>query len=214
KKIAVNMVSQLSTEQSDVFLGDNYSQVPVQFNSATVSAALNYSTADNKNRFTLSHAQGFSHYKERIEPQHIYSFQANWHRGSFMLSANYQQGNFLLYEGNPNGVLTADSEKFSAIATYRLSLLNTKFNLNLTALANLDSQTGNSVSLNSNFDYRLFRATKIFASYNYDRYSRDGFNSGNSYYQLGVTQDLPRIGDETVKYKNGMIKVFTFYDLN
>ncbi|ACU08631.1 hypothetical protein FIC_02196 [Flavobacteriaceae bacterium 3519-10] len=214
KRISVNMVSQLSGEESDVFLGDAYAQVPVKFNSATLSAALNYSTTDNRNRFTLAHAQGFSQYEGRIEAQHIYSFQANWHRGNFMLSANYQHGNFLLYEGSRNGVLTSDSEKFSAIANYRLSLLNNRFNLNLTTLANLDSQTGNSVSLSSHFDYRLLRTTKIFGSYNYNRYSRGGFDTGNSYYQFGISQDLPRIGDESVKYRNGMIKVFTFYDLN
>lgn len=214
KKVGVNFVSQLSTEQSDIFLGATYSRVPVQFNSASVSAVLNYSTADNKSRFSLGHAQGFSHYLDITEPQHIYSFQASWHHANFMLSANYQQGNFLLYEGNRNGILNSDSEKFSAMATYQISMLNNKFNLNVAALANTDTQMGNSYSLSANAGYKLFRTTKILGTYNYSRYARNGFETGNTYYQMGVSQDLPSVGDEVVKYKNGAIKVFSFYDLN
>lgn len=208
------MISQFSTEKSDVFLGTTYSRVPVEFNSATLSATLNYSTADNKNRFTLTHAQGLSNFRDATDPKHIYNFQVNWYYKDLMLSTNYQHGNFMLYEGNRNGVLNADTEKFSAIASYRISLLDKKLNMNLSTIANLDTQFGNSFAFNGNFDYRLFRTTKIFGNYNYNRYSRDGFNTGNVYYQMGVSQDLPVIGDETVKYSNGTIKIFTFYDLN
>lgn len=214
KRIGVNMISQLSTEKSDVFLGDYFLRLPVHFNSASLATTLNYSTADHKNRITFTYAQGISYYQDITEPQHIYSFQANLQHRNFMLSTNYQRGNFILYEGNRNGDLSSDTEKFSALATYRLTLLNNMLNLNLSTMANLDSQSGNSFSFNSNFDYRLFRTTKIFGSYNYSSYSRNGFRTGNNYYQLGLTQDLPSIGDETVKYKNGSIKIFTFYDLN
>lgn len=214
KRVGVNMISQFSTEKSDVFLGDTYSRVPVEFNSATVSATLNYITADNKNRFTLSHAQGLSYFRDTTDPKHIYSFQVNWNHKDFMLSTNYQHGNFMLYEGNRNGVLDADTEKLSAIVSYRISLLDKKLNMNLSTIANLDTQFGNSFAFNGNFDYRLFRTTKIFGNYNYNRYSSDGFTTGNGYYQMGVSQDLPVIGDETVKYSNGTLKIFTFYDLN
>ena len=213
-RVGITIISQFSTEQSDLFLGYNYSRIPVQFNSATLSATINYSTADYRNRFTLSHARGLSYYRNLTEPQHIYSFQANWQHRDLMLSTNYQQGNFLLYEGNRNGSLKTDTEKFSAIATYRFNFLNSKLNINFSALANIDNQTGNSLAFNSNLDYRLFRTAKIFASYNYNKYYRDGFGTANTYYQMGVTLDLPSIGDETVKYKNGTIQIFTFYDLN
>ncbi|WP_246012470.1 hypothetical protein [Chryseobacterium salivictor] len=214
KRIGVNMISQLSTEKSDVFVGDYFSRLPAQFNAASLATTFNYSTADHNNRITFTYAQGISYYQDITEPRHIYSFQANLQHRNLMLSTTYQHGNFLLYEGNRNGVLSSETEQFSAVATYRLTLLNYKMNLNLSSMVNLDTQSGKSFSFNSNFDYRLFRSTKIFANYNYNRYSRNGFDTGNTYYQLGVSQDLPSIGDETVKYKNGSIKVFTYYDLN
>lgn len=214
KRIAVNIISQLSTEQSDVFLGDYFTQAQVKFNSASMAASINYSTLDNKNRFTLAHSQGISFFEGITQPQHIFSYQLNWQHKNLTIGTNYQQGNFLLYEGNRNGSFSMDTNKFSAVATYNVIFLDSKLNVNLTALANLDSQTGNSLAFNSNLNYRLFRKTKVFASFNYNKYSRVGFAAANTYYQMGISQDLPAIGEETVKYKNGAIKVFTFYDLN
>ena len=214
KRFNVNVISQISTEESDVFLGDNFTRSLVSFNSASLTATLNYNTEDQKNRFTLTHAQGLSLYRNISEPQHIYSYQASWQHRNLTLSGNYQYGNFLLYEGNRNGALNTDSEKFSAVTSYRLTLLNSKLNLNLSAFANVDSQNGESFALSSNLDYQMLRTTRLFGSYSYNKFSRSGFGSANSYYQLGISQDLPTIGDETVKYKNGTIRIFTFFDHN
>src|SRR5690606_39767483 len=109
KRFNVNVISQISTEESDVFLGDNFTRSLVSFNSASLTATLNYNTEDQKNRFTLTHAQGLSLYRNISEPQHIYSYQASWQHRNLTLSGNYQYGNFLLYEGNRNGALNTDS---------------------------------------------------------------------------------------------------------
>src|SRR5690606_3978764 len=137
-------------------------------NLASLTATLNYNTEDQKNRFTLTHAQGLSLYRNISEPQHIYSYQASWQHRNLTLSGNYQYGNFLLYEGNRNGALNTDSEKFSAVTSYRLTLLNSKLNLNLSAFANVDSQNGESFALSSNLDYQMRRTTRLFGSYSYN----------------------------------------------
>lgn len=212
--LSMNLSSQISVENSDIFLTNSYGPTTADFRSAVLKTNLNFNTPDNRDRISLVYSQGASYYSGLTKPRAIRQVQANWYRGNFMLSANYQDGTFMLYEGNVNGTLNSDTEKISAIASYRKELLNKKLNLNFSAFVNYDYQTGNSLSFSSTFDYRMFRGTKLFGNINYNRYSRNDFSTANTYYQLGISQDLPTIGEEAVKYKNGVIKVFTFYDLN
>lgn len=214
KGLTANINSQLVSEHSDFFLGNSLELEPLDFRSAFVYTSLNYNTPNNKNRFNLTQSQGFSYYGGITAPKYIYQMQANWYHGDLMLSANYQHGNFMLYEGNSNATITSDTEKISTMANYKLILLNKKLNLNLSAIGNYDSRYGKNISFNTNFDFRAFRKTKIFANFNYNKYINNDFNNANIYYQVGINQELPTFGEEAVKYKNGTIKVFAFYDLN
>ena len=212
--LSINLSSQIFVENSDIFLANSYGPTTVDFRSAVLKSNLNYNTPDNRDRISLVYSQGASYYRGLTKPRAIRQVQANWYRGNFMLSANYQDGTFMLYEGNVNGTLNSDTEKISAIANYRLPLLNKKLNMNFSTFLNYERLNGNSLSFSSTFDYKIRRATKLFGTINYNQYSRNDFSTANTYYQLGISQDLPTIGEETVKYKNGVIKVFTFYDLN
>lgn len=212
--LSVSISSVYSGEDSQLFLSSAVGQTMVNFKSAVLKTALNYNTPNNKDRISLVYAQGVSWYRSLTKPNVIQQIQANWYHGYFSLSANYQKGNFLLYEGNVNGILSSDTEKISAIANYRLVLLNKKLNMNLSAFANYERLNGNSLSFSSSVDYKMFRATQVFANINYNRFSRNDFSSANTYYQIGISQELPTFGEEAVKYKNGVMKIFTFYDLD
>ena len=214
KGLSVGLSSQISGENSEIFLGSSFQQTMIYFRLATLRTALNYNTPNNRNRISLLYSQGVSYYGGLTKPRYIQQVQANWYRGDFMLSANYQEGAFLLYEGNVNGTLNADTQKISGFATYRLALLNKKLNMNFSALGNYDRRTGNSLSFSSSFDYKMFRATRVFGNINYNRFSRDEFSTANTFYQLGISQELPTIGDEAVKYKNGIIRIFAFFDMD
>ncbi|QFG52444.1 hypothetical protein F7R58_02330 [Chryseobacterium sp.] len=214
RKMDISLLSQTSTENSEVFLGEVFARTAIKFESATAGITLNYATDDQKNRFTLSHTQGISYYRGITEPSHIYNLQAGWHHRNLLISGNYQKGNFLLYEGNRNGKISDGNERLSAVASYRSVLLNNKLNLNFNAMANLDRQSGKSLALSSNADYRIFRTTRIFGSFSYSYYSSGAHGNKNIFYQAGISQDLPTIGDEPVKYKNGTIRMFTFFDHN
>ncbi|MBW8359406.1 MAG: hypothetical protein K0M63_06335 [Weeksellaceae bacterium] len=214
KGLSMSLSSQISGENSEIFLGSSFQQTMVDFRLATLRTAINYNTPDNRDRISLLYSQGVSYYGGLTKPRYIQQVQANWYRGDFMLSASYQEGAFMLYEGNVNGSLNADTQKISGFATYRLALLNKKLNMNFSALGNYDRRTGNTLSFSSSFDYKMFRATRVFGNVNYNTFSRDDFSTANTYYQLGVSQELPTIGDETVKYKNGVIRIFAFFDLD
>ncbi|MDQ0477958.1 hypothetical protein [Chryseobacterium sp. MDT2-18] len=214
KGLTANLSSQWVSEHSGLFTV-NFAEIkPIDFQSAFIYTSVNYNTPDNRNRFNLTQSQGISYYLDFTKPQFIYQMQANWYHGNFMLSTNYQHGNFMLYEGNSNGTLTSDTEKISTMANYRLALVNKNLNLNLSAIGNYDSRYGKNISFTTSLDYRAFRATKIFANFNYNKYINNQLNNQNIYFQVGISQELPAFGEEATKFKSGSIKIFTFYDLN
>ncbi|MBW8362025.1 MAG: hypothetical protein K0M56_07565 [Kaistella sp.] len=213
-RLSMDLSSQFADENSEIFLTSFLQQTMVDFRLAALRTTLNYNTLDNRDKISLLYSQGISYYRGLTKPRVIYQLQANWYHGNFMLSANYQDGTFMLYEGNVNGTLNSDTQKISALASYRIAMLNKKLNINFSALGNYDRRTGNSISVSSGFDYKVFKATRLFGNINYNRFSRNDFTTSNTFYQLGISQELPTIGDEAVKYKNGVIKVFTFYDLD
>ncbi len=212
--VSVSLLAQASGENSEIFLSNILQRTMVNFRLTAVNTTLNYSTPDNRDRISLQYSQGVSYYEDLTKPRYIQQVQVNWYRGNFMVSAHYQEGAFMLFEGNVNGVLNPETQKISGLASYRVGLLNKKLNLNFSALGNYDRRIGNSLSFSSSFDYKMFRATRVFGNINYNRFSRDEFSTANTFYQLGISQELPTIGDEAVKYKNGIIKVFVFYDLD
>lgn len=206
--------AQVVKEHAELFTGYDLSRVPVDFQSTLLSTSVDYTTPDSKNRLSFTHVHGFSHYDDLTDPSYVWQIQAGWYQGNFMLSTNYQRGNLMFYEGNSNGTVSNDTEKIFATLNYRLSLLEKKLNFNFSAVANSDSRYGKNISLGTNADFQLFRTTKIFANFNYNKYSRNAFNTSSIYSQIGITQNLPTWGDETTSYKSGLIKAFAFYDLN
>ncbi|MDE5448642.1 carboxypeptidase-like regulatory domain-containing protein, partial [Elizabethkingia meningoseptica] len=107
-----------------------------------------------------------------------------------------------------------NTERLSAIANYKISLLNKRMNLLFSSIFNSDRIVGKSFSLNTNLDYRILSGTKLFASYNYNKYLNGVYRSANNYYQIGIIQDLPNFGEEKGNIKSGNIELFFYYDLN
>ncbi|MGA9213334.1 hypothetical protein [Kaistella sp.] len=214
KGLSTNISSQYVSEHSDAFISSDLQLGSIDFRSAFLNASFNYNTPDYKNRISLTQSQGFSYYPGTTLPKFIYQVQTNWYHGDFMFSANYQLGNFMLYEGNSGGTLNDSNDKISALVNYRLTAMNKRLSLNLSAIGNYDSRYGKNISFNSDLGYKAFQTTKIFANFNYNKYINHNLHDANTYYQVGISQELPTFGEEETKYKNGTIKIFAFYDLN
>lgn len=214
KKISANIFSQNWNENANIFLGNDFIKTNIIFNATTFSAAINYNINRSENRLNISTSQGWSHYKNRTNSSYINQWQANWFYKSLMISALYQKGNFMLYEGNNEGQLTKNTQKISGLAYYKWESPNKKTSLNFTTLATYNSNTGTTWSLNTGVDYRPFISTKIFANALFSRFENNFYGASNVYYQIGITQEIPTIGEETVQYKNGTLKIFTFLDIN
>ncbi len=209
-----SIIPQWTTERSNVFINSSFKSENVDFNSAFINTAFNYTSPDYKSSVSLVLSQGYSRYIGYTPSSFIYKLQANWYYKNFMLSANYQKGNFMLYEGNFNNTLSNNTERISAIANYKISLLNKRLNLVLGSIFNSDRFIGKSFSVNSNLDYRVLSGTKLFASYNFNKYLNGIYRSANNYYQIGIMQDLPSFGEEKGNSKTGNIELFFYYDLN
>ncbi|WP_260258688.1 hypothetical protein [Elizabethkingia miricola] len=82
------------------------------------------------------------------------------------------------------------------------------------SIFNSDKFIGKSFSFNTNLDYRILSGTKLFASYNLNKYLNGVYRSANNYYQVGIIQDLPSFGEEKSSGKTGNIELFFYYDLN
>ncbi|TXF77809.1 hypothetical protein FUA25_05175 [Chryseobacterium sp.] len=214
RRAKMSVTTQGMDEQSDIFLGPNFVKTTISYRAALLNSALNYNAINNKNRISLLYSQGFSYYPGFSDLKYIYRLQANWYHSDLMLSTNYQEGNFMLYEGNVNNEIRADSRKISAIASYRFNMLQDKLSIVLSTLGNYDNQFGTSISFNSSLDYHALRATRLFANINYNKFIKADVTSATTYYQIGINQDLPTFGEENVNYKNGQMKIFVFYDLN
>lgn len=210
----LSIIPQWSTERSNVFINSSFKSENVDFNSAFINTAFNYTSPDYKSSVSLVLSHGYSRYIGYTPSSFIYRLQANWYYKNFMLSANYQKGNFMLYEGNFNNTLSNNTERISAIANYKISLLNKRLNLVLGSIFNSDRFIGKSFSVNSNLDYRVLSGTKLFASYNFNKYLNGIYRSANNYYQIGIMQDLPSFGEEKGNSKTGNIELFFYYDLN
>lgn len=210
----LSIIPQWTTERSNVFINSSFKSENVDFNSAFINTAFNYTSLDYKSSVSLVLSQGYSRYIGYTPSSFIYRLQANWYYKNFMLSANYQKGNFMLYEGNFNNTLSNNTERISAIANYKISLLNKRLNLVLGSIFNSDRFIGKSFSVNSNLDYRILSGTKLFASYNFNKYLNGIYRSANNYYQIGIMQDLPSFGEEKGNSKTGNIELFFYYDLN
>ena len=157
----LSIIPQWTTERSNVFINSSFKSENVDFNSAFINTAFNYTSPDYKSSVSLVLSQGYSRYIGYTSSSFIYRLQANWYYKNFMLSANYQKGNFMLYEGNFNNTLSNNTERISAIANYKISLLNKRLNLVLGSIFNSDRFIGKSFSVNSNLDYRILSGTKL-----------------------------------------------------
>ncbi|MET7035021.1 COG1470 family protein [Elizabethkingia miricola] len=210
----LSIIPQWSTERSNVFVNSSFQSINVDFNTAFINTALNYTSPDYKSSINLVLSNGYSRYVGFTSNSFIYRLQANWYYKNFMLSANYQKGNFMLYEGNYNNSLSDNTERISAIANYKISLLNKRLNVLFGSIFNSDKFIGKSFSFNTNLDYRILSGTKLFASYNLNKYLNGVYRSANNYYQVGIIQDLPSFGEEKSSGKTGNIELFFYYDLN
>ena len=213
-RFQTNIAPQFLQESADITL--NFGQAPthLQFSAYLLNSTFSYSTPNNSHKLNLSIAQGLSGFSGYGEKKYALRSQLSYGFKQLMLNVNYQKGSFMLYENRQNLSEEERFERFTAMANYRVGLFANKLQAQLTALANYDSNSGRSYSLNSNLDYQLGRSTKLMAYIGYNTFSRENFSSDFLYYQLGVTQTLPDWGKGESNYKSGLIEVFVYYDLN
>lgn len=215
KKIRMSASPIYSSETSQVYMSTFESAQSIEFKLYQLYTTFETSTRNNRHVFTLlvapgvSAYPGFSGYKSSIKAQLTYNFE------NLTFSAQYQKGNYLLYEGvRYGGDIIPDVEKLTLMASYRRSFFQNKLSFAISGILSKESALGDSFSLSSNIDYQLFRKTKVFTYIGLNKFKNDFFQNDNIYYQIGITQTLPNIGEAATNYKNGQINLFVFYDNN
>ncbi len=208
----VNVFGERSAEET-AFYSDSNQRLP--FNTVLMSSALQYAARGSRHRLSGDFSAGVSYLTDLPgSNDFIYRLRAGWYYKSFMINANYQHGEFMVHERVNRRFTSEVAEKLSLAAAYNFNPMMGRFNFSLTGMAVLDRQMGNSLSFNSTADFRLYRSGKIFANVQYNVFLRNSFRSSQPFYQVGFTQDLPKMGEEPVPYKNGTLQVFMFYDQN
>ncbi len=212
--VSMTLSPQYQSETAGIYLSDYLNSTPVELQSALLNATVGFQTSNNLHRFNLTLVEGIARYKGYTEAQFVIKSQFNYYFKNLLFNLSAQKGNFLLYEGARNQEITNDTEKYTALISYRKDFFASKLNLNFSGMANKDSFAGTSISLSTNADVKLGRSTSLFAYYSYTKYIDSFYDFGNMYFQVGITQKIPTIGEPTVNYKNGTISVFVYHDLN
>ncbi|MHA6697076.1 COG1470 family protein [Chryseobacterium sp. A321] len=212
--VSMTIAPQFQSENAGIYLADYLSSTPVEFQSALLNKTIGFQTNNNLHRFNISLVEGIARYKGYTETQFVIKTQFNYYFKNLLFNVSAQKGNFLLYEGTRNQQLTNDTEKYTALLSYRKDFFSKKLNLNFSGMANKDSFVGTSVSLSTNAEFKVGRSTSIFAYYGYTKFIESVYDFNNTYFQVGITQKIPTIGEPGVKYKNGTIAVFVYHDIN
>lgn len=211
---AMTISPQYQSEAAGIYLSDYLNSTSVELQSAMVNTTVGFQTNNNLHRFNLSLVEGIARYKGYTEAQFVIKSQLSYYFKNVLFSLSAQKGNFLLYEGARNQEVTNNTEKYTALLSYRKDFFAKKLNLNFSGMANKDSFVGTSISLTTNADLKIGRTTSIFAYYGYTKFIDSFYDFNNTYFQVGITQQIPTLGEPTVNYKNGTISVFVYHDIN
>lgn len=216
KQWSLSLAPEYQSESSNLLIyGESAAKLlPVHFQLAHLNSTLNYTTPSNKHRFTLNYAQGLGRFVSYTPLQMVYRGQFTYNFSNLLFSASAQKGSFLLYEGARNGTVSNEVEKYTGLVSYNKTFFANKLTVNLSAVGSKDTFLGTNASISSNFEWSVGKSTKIFGYYTYTKYFSNQYSFANGYFQIGLTQNLPRLGDPAVDYKNGSIEVFAFHDLN
>ena len=212
KKLSLNMSPKWKKEMANTFLPGSTALHPLTFNSQLLNTTLSY--APQKSHFIqFSFQQGFSEFAGITPLAYIHRSQVNWNIGKFSVNGTYQKGNFMLYEGQFGGELSRNTEKLSAQASYQSEFLNQRLSLQLNSMFSYDLYSGTNLGGMMNAEYKLGRKTLLQASFNHMRYSGQYYKGAYSFYQLGVQQLLPELGEKGSP-DSGTLQVFLYRDLN
>lgn len=213
-KVIMTISPQYQSETAEIYLSDYLNSTPVELQSALLNTTVGFQTKNNLHRFNLSLVEGVARYQGYTPAQFVIKSQFNYYFNHLLLSLSAQKGNFLLYEGARNQKITNDTEKYTALLSYRKDFFAKKLNLNFSGMANKDSFSGTSISLSTNAELKLGPSTSIFGYYTYTKFIDSFYDFNNMYFQIGITQKIPTLGEPTVNYKNGTIAVFVYHDMN
>lgn len=214
KQISLSLSPQFQSEKSNIFLIDLQKSSAVEFQTTTINQSLTVQSKNYGHRFNLTMQQGIARYVDITHPSFILKSQFNYSYKNLMVNLTAQKGNFMLFEGSRPEGLSNETRKYSAMATYQKDFFQNKLKINFGAMAIKDTYQGTSLSINSNLELKLGQSTKLFAYYNYTKYLQSIYDFSNNYFQFGITQDIPQLGEQGVSYKNGTIEVLVYHDTN
>jgi len=213
-RISMSLSPQFQDETTSIYLSSLMGQSDVRFQSALLFTSLGYHSKNNLHRVNFSLTEGLSRYTNRTKMNFVSKAQLSYYFKRFLFTLSAQDGNFMLYEGARNGSLEDDIKKYMGMLSYNQSFFNKKLTVYLNGIGTKDSNLGNSYSLSTNLDFNLTRSTKVFAYYGYTKYMHSSYDFANSYVQFGITQAIAQLGDPSVTYKNGVIEIFVYHDLD
>ncbi len=210
----LSFIPQFSFEKGQFFMLPTTAFQEIQYQSYILNETVNWSSKNQKHLLYLSMNQGLAKYPFSTDNQLIHKTQLTWSFQGFQLSTYFQQGNFMLTEGLYNAFNSNEKlERLSIMPSYRQSFWQERLSINLSALYNKDSFSGDNYMISASSEWRAFKDTQVFVSLNQYYYQNNSFQTQNSYLQAGISQNLPN-NTTTIIAKKGTIQLFCYYDRN
>lgn len=209
-----SIIPQLSLENGRYFILASTSYEKIRYQSYILNETVNWTSKNQKHLLYLSLNQGIAQYPLSSGNQFIQKTQLTWSYLGFQLSTYFQSGNFMLTEGLYNAFNSDEKlQRISMMSSYRRTFWEERLSINLSALYNKDSFSGDNYMISASSEWKAFKNTHLFVSLNQYYYQNNSFQSHNSYLQAGISQALPS-NNTTITSKKGHIKLFCYYDHN
>lgn len=140
----------------------------------------------------------------------------NYSYGNIGIYGTYQKGNFQIYDVLSSTLMNIkDNTRLSLGGRFQKDILEKKLHINVGANYNLNKGYADAYTINTSFDYRLFKNTLLSTNFQYSVYlakQAEPYHYNNL--RLGVRQNLRSADLESKSTPTGNIKVFCFYDNN
>ncbi|WP_430615275.1 hypothetical protein [Flavobacterium sp. JP2137] len=186
----------------------------LSYRSINMTETVNWTSKNRFHHLYLTLNQGYARNPFSVDYRFIFKTQLSWSYQGLQLSTHFQRGNFLLTEGLFNSFdASAQLQRFSFMPSYRKAFWNDRVSVQLHSIYNYDSASGNSFMLAGTTEWKAFKKTRFFVSFNQYYYHNKSYQTQNTFLQAGITQSLPNTPIEA-GIKKGNIQLFCYYDRN
>lgn len=181
-----------------------------------LSQLLNWRSRNNKHQANLSIELGVENTTDRSF-QEIFQHKSTltYHRGSFGMTAYFQQGAFSLAEKLSNELYDRDSPfRFGASAYFSKGWWQNQLQTNLSLNYYSDHLSGQNTAINGRIQYFINRKSSVYINtqaYHYNSIYYTGMP--NMSFQAGIVQKLPE-NKGSKQTKTGSITLFAYHDNN